>query len=95
MLVFFFSSAYPQENVPPIPTDNAVGSHHHHHHHNVWDSRLPEVGAPYPIDLGSAGEGGAADGDGAPPYRGFGVPRVDTLYPAVCPIAIYDCTAQR
>eukprot|EP00752_Nemacystus_decipiens_P009048 g8079.t1 len=66
--------------------------HHHHHHYNVWDSRLPEVGAPCAIDLCSAG--GAADGDGIP-YHGFGVPRVDALYPAVCPIAIYDCATAR
>ena len=80
----------------PSPTDASrdVVASRHHHHHSVWDSHLHEVGAPCPMDIGSAGEGGAADGGGVP-YRGFGVPRVDTLYPAVCPIAIYDCTTQR
>ena len=89
--VFFFVGILTHKKTCPDPRTeagrNVVG-------HNVWDSHLPEVGAPCAMDLGTVGEGGAVDGAGGP-YRGFGVPRVDTLYPAVCPIAIYDCTAQR
>lgn len=64
------------------------------HYHNVWDSHLPELGVPTARNVGSvaaAGGGGPADDV---PSKGFGVPRVDSLYPAVCPIAIYDCTTQ-
>ncbi|CAM9396487.1 unnamed protein product [Scytosiphon promiscuus] len=57
-----------------------------HYPYNVWDSPFPELGAPSTI------HGEEIDGV---PYRGFGVPRVDSLYPAVCPIAIYDLVARR
>ncbi|CAN0167268.1 unnamed protein product, partial [Laminaria digitata] len=52
-------------------------------HHTTWNSPLPELGAP--TTHGVLGVGGG----------GLGVPKVDSLYPAVCPIAMYDFASQR
>ncbi|CAB1096057.1 unnamed protein product [Ectocarpus sp. CCAP 1310/34] len=71
--------------------DGGALSYHHRRHGSVWVSPLPELGVPGVVDGAGARIG---DRDGGP-YRGFGVPRVETLFPAVCPIAIYDCVTQR
>lgn len=51
-------------------------------HHTTWDSHLEELGAPKTEGIGMRG-------------RGLGVPRVDSLYPSICPIGIYDCKEER
>ena len=83
-----FAGNFTHDDVSPANLSAEGG--YGRYRHNLWDSPLQELGVPTAAELES--EEGDRDG---PPYRGFGVPRVDTLYPAVCPIAIYDMRTQR
>ncbi|CAM9481887.1 unnamed protein product [Ectocarpus sp. 4 AP-2014] len=89
--LMFVGQLHPEGDEADDSIQSGALSHHHRRHGSVWVSPLPELGVP-----GVVGGPGARIGDrDGGPYRGFGVPRVETLFPAVCPIAIYDCVTQR